>query len=125
MSIRKSILIATDADKLWPFIADPELQARWNPRVVSMERERSGIANVGERFKMIYRMGNRERESRVEVILLDAPHRIAFRHAMAWKNSEQIVEEAYEILSREKGVRVVQTIDLSRAGMPWVFRTII
>ena len=122
MRFRQSAHIAADASAVWPYLADPLLQAEWNPKVVSIDRERSGPVRFGERFEMIYRMSGRENQSRVEVTVARPSERVAFLHRVAWKSAEQIVEESYEILSRGNGVKVVQTIDLTRAGIPWPFR---
>ena len=125
MRVRQSTIISADASAVWPFLADPALQADWNPKVVSIDRERSGPVRLGERFDMIYRMSGRENQSRVEVRVARPCHHVVFLHRVAGKSSEQIVEESYEISSQENGVKVVQTIDLTRAGIPWPFRLLI
>ena len=111
--------------EMWPFLADPVLQAGWNPKVVSVGRERSGPVRRGERFEMVYRMSGREKQSRVEVTAARPPRRVVFLHRTAWRSAEQVVEESYEIAPHRHGVKVVQTIDLARAGIPWPFRPLI
>ena len=125
MRIRESTIISADAAAVWPFVADPVMQAEWNPKVVSIGRERSGPVRFGERFEMIYRMSGRENQSRVEVTVARPPERVAFLHRVAGKSGEQIVEESYEISPHGDGVKVVQTIDLTRAGIAWPFRLLI
>lgn len=125
MRLHQTILISADASVVWPYLADPLLQADWNPKVVSIDRERFGPVRFGERFEMIYRMSGRENQSRVEVTVAQPPARVVFLHRVVWKSSEQTVEECYEIVSRGSGVKVVQTIDLARAGIPWPFRLLI
>lgn len=122
MRVRQSTLISADASAIWPFLADPVMQAEWNPKVVSIDRKRSGPVRLGERFEMIYRMRGRESQSRVEVTFAQAPQRVVFLYRVAWKSAEQIVEESYEMSPRGSGVNVVQTVDFSRAGIPWPFR---
>jgi hypothetical protein len=125
MQLRESTIIWADAASVWPFLADPVLQADWNPRVVSIDRERAGPVRFGERFEMIYRMSGRESQSHVEVTVAEPSERVAFLHRVAWKSAEQIVEESYEISPQGDGVKVVQTIDLTRSGIPWPFRLLI
>jgi hypothetical protein len=122
MRLRHSTIISADASAVWPFLADPVMQADWNPKVVSIGRERSGPVRFGERFEMIYRMSGRDSPSRVEVTVAQPSQRVVFLHRVAWKSAEHIVEESYEISPRGSGVKVVQTIDLTRAGIPWPFR---
>jgi hypothetical protein len=125
MRLRQSTIISANASAVWPFLADPVLQADWNPKVVSIDRERSGPVRLGERFDMIYRMSGREHQSRVQVRVAQPARHVVFLHRVAGKSSEQIVEESYEIVTRDDGVRVVQTIDLTRAGIPWPFRLLV
>src|SRR5260221_358984 len=125
MRLRESTIIAADADAVWPFLADPALQADWNPKVVSVERKRSGPVQFGERFEMIYRMSGRDRHTLVEVMELQIAQRVVYFHRINGKSAERIVEEAYEISPDGDGVRVVQTIDLTRAGIPWLLRLFI
>jgi hypothetical protein len=125
MRLRESVIIAADALTVWPFLADPVLQADWNPKVVSIDRERSGPVQCGERFEMIYRMSGRENQSRVEVTVVEPAKRVVFLHHTTWKSQDQIVEESYEISLHGNGVKVIQAIDLRRAGIPWPFRLLI
>jgi hypothetical protein len=125
MRLRQSTIISADASAVWPFLADPVMQADWNPKVVSIDRERSGPVRFGERFEMIYRISGRENQSRVEVTVAQPSEHVVFLHRVTWKSAEQVVEESYEISSRGNGVKVVQTIDLTRAGIPWPFRLLI
>ena len=83
MQLRESTVILADAASVWPFLADPVLQADWNPKLVSIERERSGPVRFGERFEVIYRMSGRENHSRVEVTVARPLERAAKRlHAV-------------------------------------------
>ncbi len=125
MRLRESIIISADASAVWPFLADPVLQADWNPKVISVDRKRSGPVRYGERFKMIYRMSGGENESRVEVTAVRPSQKVVFVHHTTQKLVEQIVEEWYEISPHRIGVKVVQTIHLTRAGIPWPFRLLI
>ncbi len=59
MRLRYSVIISADASAIWPFLADPVMQADGNPKVVSIERERSGPVRFNERFEVIYWMRGR------------------------------------------------------------------
>jgi hypothetical protein len=124
MRLRECAIIWADASAVWPFLADPVLQADWNPKVVSVGRTRSGPVRFGERFEMIYVMSGRERRSRVEVTACRPLQRIVFLHRMVGDADGRVVEEAYDVVSHDNGVKVIQTIDLSRAGIPWLVRAV-
>jgi uncharacterized protein YndB with AHSA1/START domain len=123
LRIHESIIIAADADAVWPLIADPVRQADWNGRIVSVDRNRSGPAGQGDRFDMIFRMSGRDRKCRVDVIECDRPNRIAFRYSMTFKDIERIMEVSFDITSQPGGVRVDQ-IDQFTKGIPWLARVV-
>ena len=125
MQIRESIRIAADPATVWRFVADPELQRLWNPKVVSVHRRQSGPVLLGERFEMVYRMSGKERQTQVEVQRCEPPHHVTFQHRMASNAQEQIAQEAYEISPNRAGVEVVQTIELSRIQIAWPLRALI
>jgi len=74
---------------------------------------------------MIYRMFSRECESAVEVIDADPPHRVAFLHRTTIKSRPRSVTGAYDVEPRGDGVKVTQSLDLTRSGIPWFIRPLI
>ncbi len=125
MRLIESTIIDADANAVWPHVADPLLQSEWNPKIVSIARDRDGPVLKGERFEVIYRMSSRERETQVEVKTSQRPERVVFVHRMERQSKERFVEESYEITPHAGGVKVVQTIDLSHAGFPILLRPLI
>lgn len=125
MRIRQSAIIFADASDIWPYVADPGLHATWNAKVVLVDRERSGPVHCGERFDMVYRMRGRDNQSHVEITAAEPPLRVAFIHRTAGRREERVVEESYELSPHGNGVKIVQTIDLTRAGIPWPVRLLI
>ena len=125
MALIQSIVIAADMHYIWPLIADPLRQLDWNPKIISLDRSRSGPVHVGERFIMLFQMNKRQRESAVEVIESLPPTRLRLRHASTWNNRPQIIDEAYDLSPASSGVRVVQTIDFSPSGIPRLIRALL
>lgn len=125
MQVRKSVLIEADATSVWPFVADPALQQLWNPKVVSVQRARSGPVFTRERFQMSYFLSGKNRQSQVEVLTFEPPLRVVFRHKMIWRDQEQTAEESYQITECHGCVEVVQTMDLSQLPIPWPARALI
>jgi uncharacterized protein YndB with AHSA1/START domain len=122
--MRESVIIAADAQAVWPLIADPVEHARWNDKVISIGRERNGPVTRGERFEMIYRMKGRDNTTRVEVTHCQRERCVVFRHRTGWRGHEQVSDEKYEIEPIAHGVRLTQTIDLSRAVPGWALALI-
>lgn len=122
MKLRDSIVIAAPAEQVWPLVADPAVQAGWNPKIVAVDRRRSGPATLGEQFQISYRMSRQQVEYRTSVIECEPWRCIAFRHLQYWKQAESIIVERYELLERSAGVRLKQSVDLAQSGMPWPFQ---
>jgi len=125
MRITQSVNVLAGAEDVWPFIADPALQAEWNPQFVSIDRRHSGPAILGERFAMTRSRDGERQVFDVEVVEVNILTRIVFRHRMIWKNREQIFDEIYDVDVGAGGTRVTQTTDLSRSGLPWWVRLIV
>jgi len=122
MRFQQSTIIAAKLSEVWPFVADPLLQAEWNPKLVSMDRSGTGPVRCGERFRMIYRMSGRDNVSRVEVTESTFPERVVFRHDISIKSKEQTIRESYDLTPLDDGVRIVQTLEMSLAGIPLPLR---
>jgi len=125
MKLRQSTEIATTASEVWPYLADPLMQAEWNPKIVSIDRKASGLLRTGETFQMIYRMSGKAHMSRVEITEARFVERLVLVHHISRKSTEQRVEESYEITPLENGVRIVQTLDLRQSGIPFPLRLLI
>jgi len=125
MKIRQNTFIAAAALDVWPFVADPLLQAEWNPNVVSIDRVGSGPVRAGETFRMIYRMSGRDKPSRVEIAEAAPAERVVFLHHFGMESFGQTVAVAFGITPHGEGVKVVQTVDLHPTGLPFPIRILL
>jgi len=116
------ILIAARADQVWTYVADPELMAGWNPKIVGVDREARGPVTVGERYWMTYRMSGKSEKLRITVTKFAAPTRLQLRHERDPARPDHYVLEEYLLDEQGDGkTRVTQRINLRRAGLPlWV-----
>lgn len=126
VKLHSTIDIDADADAVWPYVANPVLQSAWNEKIVAVDRPSDVIVTLGESFAMMYRMNGTDRESQVEVTVCDAPHAVTYRHTMTDGGKVRFAEEQYELtpLSRHRGVRLRQTIDMAGMGIPWFVRAL-
>ncbi|MEZ6243626.1 MAG: SRPBCC family protein [Phycisphaerales bacterium] len=124
VKLRESIDIAAPPEVVWPFVADPVMESAWNPKIVGVDRERRQTVGAGERYRMTFHMGARDHEYDVEVLAVEEPLRVQY----AMKTTDLTAGEVrvlYELAKTSKGVRLRQTIDLSRAPIPLPFRALI
>ncbi len=125
MAMSESINISASLEQIWPFVADPIGHVTWNDKVVDVRRVSDQPLRLGETFGMTYRMSGKDRDSEVEVTACDPPHEIQFRHQYRWKMQHRYVVEKYRLRQAGEQVEVTQEIDMSEAGIPWVFRALI
>lgn len=120
MRMTESILIAADIATVWPWVADPVAHAEWNPKIVSIGRDRNGPVVTGERFEMSARIGtgrDREKLSRVEVVRVVPPTTVTFRHESAGRDGSGVIEDAYALEPEAGGTRLTQTVAVTIS--PW------
>lgn len=122
MKLREQIVIGAPPEAVWPWIADPQQQAEWNPRLVSIDREAEGAVRAGEQYEMLYKLHGRERLTHVRVLECRPPRTVAVEHEITHEEQVRTVIERYDLRTCRQGTRVRQTIDLSRSGIPWVAR---
>lgn len=125
MKLRQSITIAADPAGVWPYLIDPVLQAAWNPKIVSIDRDVDGPVEIGDRFTMLYRMSGKDNLSQVEVTQVVPNERLVFQHRLALDKGEQQAEEIFELTPERNGTALTHTINLSDTGIPLPFRILI
>lgn len=125
MQLTSSVRIAAPPDRVWPFVADPLLQAKWNPKLVSIDRDASGPVRQGESFGLIYRMSGRDHDSHVEIPESFFPERVTFAHSFARNGRTCKVTESYRITTVDRGTHVQQTLDMRNAGIPFPLRLLV
>ena len=125
MRIKDQIDIHAKPEQLWPFIIDPVIQAAWNPKIISIDRDMDGPAELGDRFDMLYRMSGKDNLSHVEVTQVVPNERLVFSHRLKLPKADQQAEESFELTPRRGGTQLTHTINLSNAGIPLPIRILI
>ena len=121
MILRERVTIRATPESVWPWVADPIRVSQWNPKLIAIDRNAGGPLRLGERFREIYRMSGRDRESNCEVIELDAPYLLVVRHRLV-DPADRFADECYRLQATSDGTRLIQEIDLARSGIAWLFQ---
>lgn len=124
MRIRERVTIRAAREEVWPLIADPIRVSEWNPKLISVDREVSGPLRLGERFREMFRMSGRDRETECEVIELQHPSTLGIRHHPAEWPEWRYVDERYRLRTVARGTRLAQELDFSHSGIRWVFQAV-
>ena len=125
MQLKEKVTINASPGQVWPFIADPVLQAAWNTKIVSIDRPVDGPLKLGDRYNMIAKMSGKESTSHAEAIDVLADKRLTIRHHVEDKGAVQVVTETYDLHAHQNSTRVTQIIDLSGTNLPWFVRPLI
>ncbi|MBX3413451.1 MAG: SRPBCC family protein [Pirellulales bacterium] len=124
--MKDRIQIAARPDQVWPYVADPELMAGWNPKIVGVDREARGLLTIGERFWITYRMTRQSERFRVTVVELAVPSRLVLRHEGDPARPDRFVLEEYRLDEVQGGTtRVKQQLHLRNAGLPLWLRPLL
>src|SRR5688500_13049691 len=99
MRLTSRVTIAAPPDRVWPFVADPELMSRWNPKLIATDRTRTGPVSRLERYTLIYRLSGRPTEHEAEVIECSPPERLSIRLLQSTRRHPSAVSavETYEL----------------------------
>lgn len=125
MLLKQQTTIHAEPHAVWGYLCDPVLQALWNPKVVSIDRDADGPVYEGERFEMMYRMSSQEQLSRVRVAVFRPDEQLVFEHTTEIGQNTLVVTEAYDLKDVSSGTHLRQTIDMPTTGIPWPFRIVI
>ena len=123
--MRDRITIAASIDQVWRYVADPELMALWNPNLVGIDRERVGLALLGERFQFTYRMSGKSLPMQVTVVELQAPVHLLLQHVQDPARPDRFVQEEYHLDERDGKTTLRQRIHYGKAGLPFWLRPLV
>jgi carbon monoxide dehydrogenase subunit G len=125
MKTTDQIDIDATPEQVWPFLADPVLQAAWNPKIISIDRPCEGLVRIGETYRMTAKHTNAQQDSEVHVVDVIEAQQLTFEHRTAEAGTGFVVIEAITLTPMGAGTRVEQTVDLSKTPIPWLLRPVI
>lgn len=122
MTIRESIHIRAPKEKVWTFIADPSCWLVWNPKLIDLRRNRTGLVVEGEQLTSKWRLKKREQQDELLIQRVEPQKLLRLRQHFNHNNRARTLEITFEIEERSDGVEVRQLVDHAAAGMPLAFR---
>src|SRR5690348_11030904 len=122
MEITERIIIDAPPEHVSTWLADPTLWERWNPKVKGVNRGRMGAMAVGETFDVNFALSDKETPGHVEVKACEPAQRLVLRHWADVRGRVRSLGVEFVLTGQGAGTRVVQTTDLSHAGLPWPIR---
>ena len=125
MKITERIVIEASPDRVWSWLADPALWARWNPKVKQVTRSRTGPLVAGEMFAADFALNGQATTGQVEVRVFEPFQRLALQHHVDVQGRARSLSVEFALTAKGADTRLVQTTDFSGAGIPWPVRMLI
>lgn len=99
MKLHDQIRVAARPEAIWPYLANPELIPRWNPKLVAVEHRGHGEVVTGDRFTARYRLRSNREGVRCEVLVryADPPSAVGYEHTVDQDRRRCRVTESYRL----------------------------
>jgi uncharacterized protein YndB with AHSA1/START domain len=125
MHLTDSIVIRAAPDDVWAALDDEQFLREWNPKVVDVSGASAGPRRVGYQYQLTFEMKGRRSRMRAVVVERRPPTQLAIR-LEPFDRRGPTATERYALAPDGDGrTRLVQTIDLSPAGVPLWARAMI
>lgn len=127
MHLSESILLDHPPHIIWPLVADPLLQSRWNPKLISLDREASGPVQAGEQYNELVKITRRSPDKLVHthVLVSEPPHLLVLEHILDKPAPIQVTHVSIELKPVGQGTQVTLSTRMDLAGVPWWVRWLI
>lgn len=125
MKITERIVIEAPPERVWSWLADPALWARWNPKVKRINRSRTGAMVAGEMFAADFALSDNATTGQVEVKVCEPFQRLALQHWVDVRGRVRSLGVEFALTVEGAETRLVQTTDFSDAGLPWPVKLLV
>ena len=125
MKITEHIVIEAPPERVWSWVADPALWARWNPKVKRVNRSRTGAVVAAEVFEADFALNDTGTTGQVEVKACEPFRRLALRHWVDAQGRVQSLGVEFALTADGAQTRLLQTTDFSDVGLPWAVKLLV
>ena len=119
MKFVDSVFINRPAATVWAFLENPENMPLWNPKVKRVSPSSFTTIQQGYRYAITYQMNERAKASEflAEFVHFEPPTMLVIRHTGGPDSQHRVIEEIYELLERDGGIFLTQTIHIENSGI--------
>lgn len=125
MKITERVIIEASPERVWSWVADPALWARWNPKLKRLNRSRTGAVAAGEVFEADFALSHNATTGQVEVNVCEPFQRLVLRHWVDVRGRVRSLGVEFALTVEGANTLLVQTTDFSDAGLPWPVRMLV
>jgi len=117
MKIKSKIQLPFLQDTLWALIADPAAMKAWNPRIKEVVPVTLGKPKANSRYRVRYRLGNRESNYFAEIMEYDEFSRFVLHLEGGTLPGKGFIQEIFELIPNNKGVLLLHQILIERGRL--------
>ena len=125
MKITERIVIEAPPERVWSWLADPALWARWNPKVKRVNRRRTGAMVAAEVFEADFALSDTATTGQVEVKICEPFERLALQHSVDVRGRVRSLGVEFSLTGEGAETRLLQTTDFSDVGLPWPVKLLV
>jgi uncharacterized protein YndB with AHSA1/START domain len=127
MRLVENIFIRRPVTTVWAFLENPANMPLWNPKVKRVSTLSFNGPRQGYRYAITYQMHERSIASEflAEFIHFEPPSKLVIRHTGALSHRNGVIEERYELIERDGGTFLIQSIHIDHSGINIFFRFLI
>ncbi|MFZ2300942.1 MAG: SRPBCC family protein [Gallionella sp.] len=128
MKLVNSIFINSPPETVWDFLKKPENMLLWNPKVKHVSPSCFSDIQQGYRYAITYQMSESAMASKfqAEFSHFEPFSKLVIRHTGGLSApQDRIIEETYELLARNGGTFLTQTICIRNSGINIFLRLLI
>jgi Polyketide cyclase / dehydrase and lipid transport. len=119
MKLRSKITINAAPETIWALIAEPDLIAQWNPKLVAATPDGPKEAGFGHSYQFTFRMTKRESHCQATLTRFDHPKSLTWDyHGTTEQGTPWTVQDQFTLDAKGPSTRVSRCLDLSRAPLP-------
>jgi hypothetical protein len=127
MRLVDNIFIRRPAATVWAFLKNPANMPLWNSKVKRVSPSSFNGPRQGYRYAITYQMHERSRASEylAEFVHFEPPSKLVIRQVGGLLPRNGVIDERYELMEREGGAFLTQSIHIDHSGINIFFRLLI
>jgi len=128
MKLVSNVFINSSPQAVWDFLKKPENMLLWNPKVKHVSPSCFSDIQQGYRYAITYQMRESAMASKfqAEFVHFEPFSKLVIRHTGGLSApQDRVIEETYELLERDGGTFLTQTICVTNSGINIFLRLLI
>ena len=121
--LQDRIVVQAETARVWEVLGDLSLMPLWNPKCHGIDAD-AAPSGAGSRYEAVFRMNGRESRAVCEILDYTPLRILRIRYSGGPLKNGACVDETFVLTAESGRTRITDSVDFSRAGLPWPVRAI-